>query len=141
MESTIEKFQNAWLSLDAESMNSCVSENVKYSASPSGYSFTGSTKLSEHFDGIFKYLDENAAQSQLVKSSPKTLLYTYRFESLWPVTQYMINTEGIFLIPCLENCIITLDLKVRYAFKNNKISKIKIIEKEKVECRITAQNG
>jgi len=138
MESAIIKFQNAWLSLDAESINACVSDDVNYAASPSGNSFSGRTKLSEHFSGIFKYLMESNARTQLVSSTPNMLLYKYRFESLWPVTQYMVNSDGIFLVPCLENRIITLDLKVKYAVKNNQISKIKIIEKKNIECTINA---
>jgi hypothetical protein len=111
------------------------------SAFPSGNSFVGRNKVSDHLAFMFKYLQGNQAKSQVVNISPVKFLFTHTFESLRPVTQYLVDSEGIYLIPFLENCITTMKVEVDLKVKSNKICKIQIAQKNIFLCKSGAQNS
>jgi hypothetical protein len=141
MEPIVDRFQNAWLSLNAESINVCISDWVKYDASPSGNSFKGRSDVTAHLAHMFNFLGENGVKSQVSKISPRKFLFTHTFESLSPITQYLIDCEGIYLIPCLEDCLTIMQVEISIAVKNNKIRKIQISQKNIVQCKSSAQHG
>lgn len=141
METIVDRFQNAWLSLNAESINVCISDWVKYNASPSGNSFKGRSDVTAHLAHMFNFLGENRVRSRVSRISPRKFLFTHTFESLSPITQYLIDSEGIYLVPCLEDCITTMKVEVSLLVKCNKIRKIQIRQKNIVQCKSSAQQG
>jgi hypothetical protein len=50
----------------------------------------------------------------------------------------MVNSEGIFLVPCLEPRSIKLRVEISTRIHKERIRKIQIIEEKKVECSKTA---
>jgi len=141
MDPIVDRFQNAWLSLNVEPINLCVSDRVRYDAFPSGNSFVGRNKVTEHLAFMFNFLQGNQANSQVFNISPAKFLFTYTFESLRPVTQYLIDSDGIYLMPFLENCITTMKGEVDLKVKSNKICKIQIAQKNIFLCKSGAQNS
>jgi hypothetical protein len=135
---TFEQFQNAWIDMDVKGLEACLSNNVQYYASPSERSLSGLSSILNHLESIFKYLQDNNASVNVTLKDNNKLILIYLFDSLWPVTQYMVNSDGIFLVPCLEPCAITLKVVISTHILNDKIRTIKIIEEKKVECSNTA---
>jgi hypothetical protein len=140
MNTITEKFKKAWLNMDIQSINDCISDNVTYSALPSENSFTCRNKVIDHLTKMFRFLKENNAESlELYKNATyRSFSFNITYESLRPITQYLINSEGIFLVPCLEPRFTTMAVEVSVIIRKDKISKIKIFQKNKIECRKTA---
>jgi hypothetical protein len=131
MLSLTEKFQQAYLSMDTNLLSECISDNIYYSAWPSANKFKVKENVVLHFTEVFQFLNEHNAVSEKSISNDKTFFITYSFFSLRPVSQYLINPDGIFLVVCLEKYFNSMRIEVSYKVRNQKIIKIQIFQARK----------
>jgi hypothetical protein len=140
MNSVEEKFQEAWSKMDISSLSECISDQVTYSAVPSGNNLTGRNEVISLLTSKFSLFQEYQAITTLEKpiDPHSEFAISLRYEGFKPVTTYMVNYEGVFMVTCLEPGIVTMEITIQVKCKSNKISNIKLFQKRIFECRKTA---
>jgi hypothetical protein len=135
-----EKFQEAWSKMDISSLSECISDKVTYSAIPSGNNLTGKTEVISLLASKFRLFKEYQAITTLEKpiGPHSEFAISLRYEGFKPVTTYMVNYEGVFMVICLEPGLVTMEITIQVKCKSNKISDIKLFQKRIIECRKTA---
>lgn len=135
-----EQFQRAWINWDIQALSVCLSDKLSFYSSDY-IDFNGSkTDLLGHLAHHFQMLNKNQACSTSSFEKSNLTLFTIicQYVGLIPVTQYLVNDQGIFLVPFLEPRLITEESTIRYEIKGHKINTIEIISKKIVQCRKTA---
>ena len=134
------KFQEAWSQMNISSLSECISEKITYSAVPSGNKSTCKNEVISLIASRFKLFREYQAITTIEKSIDTHLEFaiSLRYDKFKPVTTYMVNQEGVFIVSCLEPGIVTMKITIQLKCKSNKINEIKIFQKRIFECRKTA---
>lgn len=130
------KFQQAWLSMDINSLDNCLLENVRFTAEPSNNSFTTRQDLMKHFITAFSEIKSNNAEivSESLTDKPAFML-VYCFVSLYPVMHYMVNRHGIFLVNCLEPKFVSVKTSIKLEAEDQKISRIQVSQERTIQNR------
>jgi len=132
-------FREAWLRMDTSDMSGFMSDTLRFSSIARFSSFKSKQEFLEHAARVFHKLKANRALTiPGARSKKKSFGLTYQYESLVPVSHYMITSNGFGLVSCLEYRIVSLDTIIKLRFKEQLISEIKIFQKKNIECRNTA---
>lgn len=134
-----QQFREAWLRMDTSVMSGFMSETMRFSSIATFSCFRSKQEFLEHAARVFDGLKANRALTIPGTQSNKTSFgLTYQYESLVPISHYMITSHGLGLVSCLECRIVSLDTIIKLRFKEQLISEIKIFQKKNIECRKTA---
>jgi len=134
------KFQEAWSQMDISSLSECISEKITYSAVPSGNKLMSKNEIVCLIASRFVLFHEYQAITTLEENMDSHLEFaiSLRYNECIPITNYMVNHKGIFIVSCLEVGIVTMKITIQLKCKSNKINEIKIFQKSFFECRKTA---
>lgn len=136
------QFQEAWLTMNVDALSALMADSMRFSSIATFSSFDCKRDFIKHVSRIFQNLKANQALTIPGKRNYKAGFdLTYQYETLVPITHYMISKEGLGLVSCLEYRVISLETNIKLSFKEKLISEIKIIQKRNIKCRKTAQQA
>ncbi|MFH1121916.1 MAG: hypothetical protein V1775_19010 [Bacteroidota bacterium] len=125
--------------MDINNMSSFMADNLRFSSIATFSNFKNKQEFLGHAARVFNNLKANQALTIPGSLNAKMGFgLTYKYESLVPVSHYMISSTGFGIVSCLEYRIIRLETIVKLKFREQLISEIKIFQKKNIECRKTA---
>lgn len=134
-----QQFQEAWLRMDTSAMSGFMADTLRFSSVATFGSFDNKQEFLRQAERIFINLKESGAITISGNLRRKTgFQLTYQYESLVPVSHYIIGSTGFGIISCLELRVISLETTIKLKFNRQLIREMQIIQEKKVECRKTA---